>query len=82
MTRISLFRVSSGLESLPCKMHCCRVMKKISNKFHQEVLTTITFFGVFAGMGLKLCEGWPNFFKSESMSFLTICCKMNRKSVQ
>ena len=55
MTRISLFRVNSGLESLPCKIHSCSVMK-ISNRFHQEVLTIITFFSCF-------CKGWPNFFK-------------------
>ena len=74
MTRISLFRVNSELESLPCKIHSCWIMKQISNKFHQQVLTIIMFFSCFCRHGIKTWKSWPNFFKFQFMSILTIRC--------
>ena len=61
------------------QIHSCRVMKQISNKFHQEVLTIIMFFRVFAGMGLKLEKVGPTFSSFNSCPSLPSVATDHRK---
>ena len=70
---ISLFEVHSVLKSFisngfyPCTKCSCRVLIKISNKFHQGTITTIMFS---AGIALKLDQTFPSF--NSLSSFLSV----------
>ena len=71
--------------SLLCTHHPCtkcswRVMKKISNNFHQQALTVIIYLVNFACIALKLENVSPTtmYCKFQSMSTFAICCCSNR----
>ena len=65
-----------------CTKRSCRVMKKISIKFHQEALTSNNFFGDILGITIKLENAGSTFSTFNPSPSLPSAAKDDRRHFQ